>query len=191
LRALKEDVTTREIPVVIVSIVDEPERGFSLGAADYILKPFDREDFLQRLGRYGFSTQSRAEPVQILIIDDDPVVVETLTGLLEPVGFQISKAYGGQQGLELALTQRPDLIVVDLLMPEVSGFEVVQRLKAHPQTQEIPVFVVTTKDSLSEEAQELNNLVAAILSKEAFARDAFLEDIGTRLRRMAAQERRA
>jgi CheY-like chemotaxis protein len=191
LRALKEDVTTREIPVVIVSIVDEPERGFSLGAADYILKPFDREDFLQRLGRYGFTTQGRAEPVQILIIDDDPVVVETLTGLLEPVGFRVCKAYGGQQGLELALTQHPDLIVVDLLMPEISGFEVVQRLKAHPQTQAIPVFVVTTKDSLSEETQELNNLVAAIISKEAFARDAFLEDIGIRLRRIAAQERRA
>ena len=147
--------------------------------------------FSSAWGGYGFSTQGRATPIQLLIIDDDPVVVETLTGLLEPVGFQICKAYGGQQGLELALTQHPDLIVVDLLMPEISGFEVVQRLKAHPQTQTIPVFVVTSKDSLSEETQELNSLVAAIISKEAFAREAFLEDIGTRLRRMAAQERRA
>ena len=191
LRVLKDDVATREIPVVIVSMVDEPERGFSLGAADYILKPFDREDLLHRLARYGLTTHERAEPVHILIIDDDPMVVETLTGLLEPVGFRVSKAYGGQQGLEQAVMQPPDLIVVDLLMPEISGFEVVQRLKAHPQTQEIPVFVVTDKDALSEETQELNSLVAAIIHKEAFAKDAFLEDIGTRLRRMAAQQRRA
>jgi CheY-like chemotaxis protein len=76
-------------------------------------------------------------------------------------------------------------------MPEVSGFEVVQRLKAHPQTQEIPVLVMTAKDSLSEDTQELNSLVAAVIRKEAFAKDAFLEDISTRLRQMAAQERRA
>ena len=107
LRALKEDVITREIPVVIVSIVDEPERGFSLGAADYILKPFDREDFLRAHRAVRLYDEGRAEPVQILIIDDDPVVVETLTGLLEPVGFQICKAYGGQQGLELAARAAP------------------------------------------------------------------------------------
>ena len=76
-------------------------------------------------------------------------------------------------------------------MPEISGFEVVQCLKAHPQTQEIPVFVVTAKDALSEETQELNSLVAAVMRKEAFAKEAFLEEIGTRMRRMAAQERRA
>ena len=154
-------------------------------------KPFDREDFLRRLGRYSFTTKVRVAPVQILIIDDDPEVVETLADMLEPVGFRIYKAYGGQQGLELAVAQQPDLIVLDLLMPEISGFEVVQRLKAHPQTQEIPVFVVTAKDPLIEDKQELNSLVAAVMLKEAFAKEAFLEEIGTLLRRMAAQERRA
>jgi CheY-like chemotaxis protein len=191
LQELKEDVVTRDIPVIIVSIVDDPERGFSLGAADYILKPFDREDFLRRLGRHSFTTKVRVAPVQILIIDDDPGAVEALAGILEPVGFRIYKAYGGRQGLELAVEQQPDLIVLDLLMPEINGFEVVQRLQAQPQTQAIPVFVVTAKDALSAEKQQLNSLVAAVMLQEAFSQEAFLEEISHLTRRMAAQERRA
>ncbi len=190
LRELKEDAATRDIAVIIVSIVDDPERGFSLGAADYLLKPFEREDFLRRLGRHSFTTKVQVAPVKILIIDDDPVAVETLASILEPVGFRVCKAYGGQQGLELAVAQQPDLIVLDLLMPEISGFEVVQRLQALPQTQAIPVFVVTARDSLSEDKQALNSLVAAVMLKETFAKEAFLEEIGALLRRMAAQERR-
>jgi CheY-like chemotaxis protein len=118
-------------------------------------------------------------------------MVEMLASILEPVGFQICKAYGGRHGLELAIAQQPDLIVLDLVMPEISGFEVVQRLQQHPYTREIPVFVVTAKDPRSEEKQALNSLVAAVMRKETFVKDAFLEEIGILMRRMAAQERRA
>jgi CheY-like chemotaxis protein len=90
-------------------------------------------------------TKVRVAPVQILLIDDDPVVVETLASILEPIGFRICKAYGSRQGLELAIAQQPDLIVLDLVMPELSSFEVVQRLQQQPHTREIPVFVVTAK----------------------------------------------
>ncbi|HYY16203.1 MAG TPA: response regulator, partial [Gammaproteobacteria bacterium] len=176
LRELKEDPMTQDIPVVIVSIVDEPERGFSLGAADYILKPFDREDFLRRLGRYSFTTKVRLEPVKILIIDDDPLAVDALIGMLEPAGFEIFKAYGGQAGFELAVEQQPDLILLDLLMPEVSGFEVVQRLKEHPHTKETPIFIVTLKDLTAEDKQKLNSLVAAVMPKGAFSRERLLAE---------------
>ncbi|MBI3332882.1 MAG: response regulator, partial [Candidatus Omnitrophica bacterium] len=190
LRELKEDPAIRDIPVVIVSIVDEPERGFSLGAADYILKPFDREDFLRRLAGYGFTTQAQREPVKILIIDDDPLAVDALASMLAPAGFEVFKAYGGLQGLEVAVQRAPDLIVLDLLMPEVSGFEVVQRLKANPQTREIPVFIVTVKDLTLEDKLQLNTLVAAIIQKGAFSRDEFLQEIGRLMRLKAGQERR-
>jgi CheY-like chemotaxis protein len=142
---------------------------------------------------YGSTTQGRAEPVQLSIIDDNPVGRGNAHGSPGACGLSDLQGLRGpdQQGQKRALAQHPDLIVVDLLMPEVRGFEVVQRLQAHPQTQEIPVFVMTTKDSLSEETRELNSLVAAVIRKDAFAREAFLKDIGTRLRRMAAQERRA
>ncbi len=190
LRELKEDAFTQDIPVVIVSIVDEQERGFSLGAADYIVKPFDRENLLRRLKRHSFLTLLREKRVQILIIDDDPLVVEMLAGMLEPEGFGIFKAYRGQQGLQLAVEQQPDLIVLDLLMPEMSGFEVVQRLREHPQTEKIPIFVVTAKDLTIEDKQKLNNLVAAVMQKGGFSKEEFLEEIGKRLRLKVAQERR-
>jgi CheY-like chemotaxis protein len=84
-----------------------------------------------------------------------------------------------------------DVIVVDLVMPELSGFEVVQRLKQHPHMQESPVFAMTAKDSRIEEKQDLNSLVAAIMLKKTFTKKAFLEEIGRLMRHMAAQERRA
>jgi signal transduction histidine kinase/DNA-binding response OmpR family regulator len=191
LKELKEDPATRDIPVVIVSIVDEPERGFSLGAADYILKPIDREDFLRRLGRYSFTTKVRVEPVRILIVDDDPLAVEMLAMILEPEGFGILKAHGGQPGLVMAVEQQPDLIVLDLLMPGINGFEVVQRLKDNPQTRDIPVFVVTAKDLTVEDKRMLNKLVAAVMPKAPFAKEEFLGEIATLMRLRLARERRA
>jgi signal transduction histidine kinase/CheY-like chemotaxis protein len=190
LRELKEDPCTRDIPVIIVSIVDEPAQGFSLGASEYLLKPLDRDDFLNRLRRYSFPSNRASTPVQILIIDDDPLAVETLAGMLESEGFSVSKAYGGRQGLELAMARPPDLIVVDLLMPDVSGFEVVQRLKEHPQTKETPVFIVTVKDLTSQDKQRLNNLASAVMRKGAFARDEFLQEVAKLIRLKAAQEGR-
>ncbi|MBI4589424.1 MAG: response regulator, partial [Candidatus Rokubacteria bacterium] len=190
LKELKGDPTTRDIPVLIVSIVDERERGFSLGAVDYILKPFDRDDFLRRLGRHSFTTKVQVQPVKILIIDDDPLAVEMLAGMLEPQGFGILKAYGGQDGLEVATEHLPDLIVLDLLMPGVSGFEVAQRLKERPQTKEIPIFVVTAKDLTIEDKRKLNSLVAAVMPKGAFPKEEFVEEIHKLMRLKTARERR-
>ena len=187
---LKGDLITRDIPVVIVSIVDEPERGFSLGAADYVLKPFDREDFLRRLSRRSFMSKVQLGPVKILIVDDDPLAVDALAGMLEPAGFGILKAYGGQQGLELAAAEQPDLILLDLLMPGISGFEVVERLKEHPQTREIPIFVVSVKDLTADDKQKLNSLVAAVMLKGAFSREKLLHEIDQLLHRRVGRERR-
>jgi CheY-like chemotaxis protein len=125
-----------------------------------------------------------------LIIDDDPLAVETLAGILEPEGFNVKKAYGGQQGLAIALEERPDLMVVDLLMPDMSGFEVVQRLKEQPQTKEIPVFIVTVKDLTSDDKQRLNNMAAAVMRKGAFAREAFLQEVRKLIGLKAARDRR-
>jgi signal transduction histidine kinase/CheY-like chemotaxis protein len=190
LRELKENAATRDIPVMIVSIVDEPEQGFSLGASEYLLKPFDRDDLLNRLRSYSLATSSLSTPAKILIIDDDPLAVETLAGMLEPEGFNVKKAYGGQQGLAIALEERPDLMVVDLLMPDMSGFEVVQRLKEQPQTKEIPVFIVTVKDLTSDDKQRLNNMAAAVMRKGAFAREAFLQEVRKLIGLKAARDRR-
>jgi CheY-like chemotaxis protein len=128
--------------------------------------------------------------VKILVIDDDPLAVETLAGMLEPEGFDVRKAYGGREGLEIAQEQRPHLIVVDLLMPDVSGFEVVQGLRENPLTADIPMFIVTVKDLTSEDKQRLNTLASAVMRKGAFARDEFLQEVWRLIRFKAAQERR-
>jgi DNA-binding response OmpR family regulator len=125
-----------------------------------------------------------------LIIDDDPLAVETLARMLEPEGFTISKAYGGQQGLDLAFEQLPDVIVVDLLMPDVSGFEFVQRLKEHEQTSTTPVFVVTVKDLTTEDVERLNAVASAVMQKGAFVRDEFVQQVKSLIRPKPGQERK-
>lgn len=191
LQELKKDPQTQDIPVVIISIVDNKELGFSLGAADYLIKPVDREELLRRLGRLSFTTRVQTRPVAVLIIDDDPLAVDLLARMLEPAGFQILKAYGGRHGLELAMARQPDLILLDLLMPEVSGFEVLHQLKGHSPTREIPVFIVTVKDLTPEDKEELNHQVAAIMRKGTFAQEDLLREIAKIERLRAAGEGRA
>ncbi|MFQ5656777.1 MAG: response regulator [Candidatus Methylomirabilales bacterium] len=191
LRELKEDPQTRDIPVLVISIVDNKEMGFSLGAADYLVKPVDREELLRRSGRMSFTARVRARPVEVLIIDDDPLAVDLLARMLEPVGFQILKACGGLPGVELAIARQPDLILLDLLMPEVSGFEVLHQLKGHPETREIPVFIITVKDLTPWDKDELNHQVAAIMQKGTFTQEDLLREI-TKLEELrAAGEGRA
>jgi signal transduction histidine kinase/CheY-like chemotaxis protein len=188
LQALKEHPRTRDIPVIIVSILDEAERGFSLGATDYLLKPFERDDFLQRLRRHTLPSHRLARPVRVLIIDDDPLAVDALAGLLASEGFHTTAAYGGREGLELAFAQPPDVIVVDLLMPDLSGFEVVQRLREHPQTKATPVFVVTVKDLTRDDAERLNTLASAVMQKGAFAKDEFIREVHKLIRPQTSDE---
>jgi CheY-like chemotaxis protein len=110
--------------------------------------------------------------------------------MLEPEGFDVRKAYGGREGLEIAQDRRPQLIVVDLLVPDISGFEVVQRLRENPLTADIQMFIVTVKDLTSEDKQRLNSLASAVMRKRAFARDEFLQEVWKWIRFKAAQERR-
>ena len=189
LKALKEDVLTRDIPVVVVSIVDERERGLSLGAADYILKPFDREDLVRRLERLGFAPHMQVGAAKILIVDDDPFAVEMLAHILEPLGFEVLRAFGGRQALELAVEEQPNLVVLDLLMPEVSGFEVAQRLRKDPRTQDIPVVVVTVKDLTDEERNMLHSLTVSVMPKVAFSKEEFLAEVGRVMRERVDRER--
>src|SRR5690606_33195460 len=134
---------TRDIPVVIASIVDDRELGFALGATDYFVKPVDREALLARLDRYTFTTKVREREVNVLLVDDDPASVELLAGMLRPSGFGILRAYSGEDGIALATAQVPDLILLDLMMPDVTGFDVVDVLRAVPATRHIPILIVT------------------------------------------------
>lgn len=184
LRRLKAEPATRDIPVVVISVVDEHQWAYALGAADYFVKPVDRQALLDRLGRYAPAPAGRARPVGVLVIDDDAAARRLVRDILTPEGFVVTEAGDGALGLELAARARPDVILCDLLMPEMSGFEVVARLRADPRTAGIPVLVLTAHDLTAEDKRALNGRVLAVLHKQGTGRVdllGWLEGLAARL----------
>ena len=176
LSCLKADRTIAGIPVVIVSILDERGKGFSLGAAEYLVKPVDRDDVISAVRRV--ARTSHAQPDRkILIVDDDPMVLELMKAVLEPEGFIVLQAGGGREGMALAQEQRPHLIVLDLLMPDVDGFQVLNELKHGPLTASIPIVVLTCKTLTSSERAVLNGRISDLLQKGGFNRADFVAHI--------------
>ena len=169
LNTLKRDAQTRDIPVLVVTVVDEPELGRALGAHDYFVKPVDGKALLSRLDQYALTTRVREHPVKVLVVDDEASSVDRLVALLEPVGFTVLRAYGGAPGLEVARTELPDLILLDLIMPGMNGFDVVSALKADVRTKDIPVLIVTAKDLDARDKRRLNGQAAAVLQKGSTA----------------------
>jgi CheY-like chemotaxis protein len=169
LTQLKAEDATRDIPVVVVSVVDNPELGRALGALDYFVKPVDGKALLSRLGHYTFTTKVVTEQVNVLVVDDEPANVELLAGILEPAGFNVLRATGGRQGIEMARTQLPNLILLDLMMPDVTGFDVVEALRAEESTRGLPIMVLTAKTLTDDDKKALNGQVAAIFDRNSVA----------------------
>jgi PAS domain S-box-containing protein len=183
LRELKSIPETKDIPVIIISITENKELGISLGAEDYLLKPINKEELIFALDRLTFIKKVKEGEVNILVIDDNPKDVELLTSLLEPEGFNVIKTYGGREGIGLANRLMPDLIILDLLMPEVSGFEVAKRLKENEKTKKIPIIIYTAIEVSEEEKRMLNENVLSIIEKGKVTKEELLEDIKNILKR--------
>jgi signal transduction histidine kinase/CheY-like chemotaxis protein len=169
LAELKLDQHTRDIPVVVVSVINEQSHGRALGAADYFVKPVNRDALIARLSHYAFTSNVDQREVKVLVVDDDAEAREVMTNLLKPLGFAVFTAEGGEQGVQLARQVAPDLVILDLLMPGMSGFEVVRILKADLYTRAIPVLVVTSKDLTKKDKAALSGDVEAVLSKGSLA----------------------
>ena len=179
LKTLKSDIATRDIPVVIISRVDERELGVALGADDYFVKPVDRDHLLDRLRHLTSSDQTKA---RLLIIDDDATLHELLDDELTHLGYIVESAFNGESGLAAAKEHAPDVIILDLMMPGMSGFEVAGLLKGDPATARIPILVLTSKEISSDERRELQSKVAACVQKGKSAREQLVAEI-RRLRR--------
>jgi signal transduction histidine kinase/CheY-like chemotaxis protein len=167
LTQLKADAATRDIPVLIVTVVDNPALGRALGALDYFVKPVDRTALLSRLDQYTFTTKVEHGEVRVLVVDDEPANLEALEALLKPAGFVVLSAAGGQEGIDVARAQLPDLILLDLLMPEVTGFDVVETLRAAEATRAIPIMVLTAKELTGDDKRALNGNVAAVFQRNS------------------------
>jgi signal transduction histidine kinase/CheY-like chemotaxis protein len=172
---LKELEATRDIPVVVVSVVDDPALGRALGAIDYFVKPVDTQALLSRLDRFAFTSKLKREPVRVLVVDDEPANLELVESQLQPAGFEVLRANGGQEGIDMARSQHPNLILLDLMMPGVNGFDVVEALRADEMTRLIPIMVLTAKVLTASDKRILNGHVAGIFKRES---DAGAELIG-------------
>ena len=133
LRRLKTDELLVDVPVVIVTIVDEREVGLALGAVDYLVKPVNRAALLEALARYAPAT-SRAGGIRVLAVDDDAATLDMIEASLRPKGHEVTRATGGQAALDIARSTPFDLVICDLLMPDVDGFGVVAAFGADPRT---------------------------------------------------------
>jgi CheY-like chemotaxis protein len=134
------------------------------------VKPVERQALLARLAAHTLTAQVRNRKVRVLVVDDDPAAVELLGGMLVPIGFTVLRAYGGAEGIALARAELPEVILLDLMMPEISGFDVVVELKSDVRTQDIPILIVTAKDMTAAEKKQLNGQVTAILAKGSSVR---------------------
>jgi signal transduction histidine kinase/DNA-binding response OmpR family regulator len=167
LERLKHDETTSAIPVAVVSVVDNPELGAALGALDYFVKPVRAAALLKRLSQFNFQRSVGRDDVRVLVVDDEKANRELLAGVLEPAGFKVSLAAGGLEGIQLARSGQPDLILLDLLMPDVNGFDVVKVLRAEEPTHATPIMVLTAKEMTQKDKRQLNGHVSAVLSRDS------------------------
>jgi DNA-binding response OmpR family regulator len=163
---------TKDIPAVIVSVAEEKELGFSLGAVDYFVKPIDKEAFLKRIANLGLEREKR-----VLVVDDNPVDVHLTASVLEAEGIRVLRAYGGEEGLKIAKENKLSLIVLDILMSDLSGFEVIERLRSDAKTKNTPVIILTMKELTKEEIKMLRRQAEAIMMKTTFRRQEFLKEV--------------
>ncbi|HEU4459452.1 MAG TPA: response regulator [Methylibium sp.] len=175
LARLKEGEATRHIPVVIVSITDEPQRGFALGASQVLMKPVAKDELLAALAAAGLAPYNGGG--RVLVVDDDPKAVTLVCKHLESAGFTTLCAYGGQQALELLASQRPDLLVLDLMMPHVSGFDVIEALARRGDTAELPIVVLTAKLVTAHDREQLHGRVQRIIEKAEFQPASLLAEV--------------
>jgi CheY-like chemotaxis protein len=160
LAAIKGDPDLVDLPVVLMTIVDEKNRGYALGATEYLVKPVDRQKLMDVLRGLCGST---GRP--LLIVDDDDLGRRQIRAALEQQGWTVTEAIDGRDALARLSEARPDVIILDLMMPQMDGFEFLEEMRRKPEWRDIPVVVVTAKDLTDADRRRLNGGVERIIQK--------------------------
>jgi CheY-like chemotaxis protein len=176
LSRIKQVPELRRIPVVIISIAADRNRGFSLGAAAVMQKPISRQELFEALVDLGLFPLSQGQ-LKVLVVDDDPKAVELIAVRLMGLASTVLRAYGGREAIDVARRELPDVMVIDLMMPEVNGFDVVEALKKDADTARIPILVVTAKRITEEDRVKLSGYVTTIMEKANFDADHFMAEV--------------
>jgi PAS domain S-box-containing protein len=182
---LKSSAETREIPVVVCSIVEDEEKGFSLGAADYLVKPILEEDLLSALDRLNGDGSIR----EVLVIDDDPNDLRLLGKMITEQGrYKAVLAEGGPAGWNSIKAKLPHAIVLDLFMPEMDGFTILEQLRKDEKFRSIPVIVITGADLTNEQQKQLDDLGQRLLQKSSLKEKELISTIENTLQRVKASK---
>jgi signal transduction histidine kinase/CheY-like chemotaxis protein len=177
LAQLKKRVETSPIPIIVVSVLDQKEVAFTLGAVDYLVKPVQKSALLKALGKHLRTTSGPSN--NILVVDDDPATLDVVSDTLHSVGYTPHAVSSGKEALELLSKVRMDAILLDLMMPEMDGFDVLRTIRENPELEEIPVFIVTAKDLTEAESRLLEHQARALFRKD----QAWKTDLLAQLRR--------
>ena len=173
LSMLKADPAVCGIPVIMLTMVDDKQRGYALGAANYLTKPTNRKLLAQVLKKYSCPNP----PCPVLLVEDDSTTRHMMRSMLEKVGWSVSEAENRLVALEHMAKQRPALILLDLMMPEMDGFEFAAELHRNNDWRSIPIIVLTAKDLTSEELRRLNGNVHTVLDKGKSSREELMHQV--------------
>ncbi|MEG4067987.1 response regulator [Microcoleus sp. Pol11C2] len=180
LSALKADPDLAEIPVILLSFVGNKSLGFALGASDYLTKPVDGKRLAALLNKYRRDQDGVASnnlTCQILIVEDDLATREILRCVLETQGWAVTEADSGRAALDRLKFARPHLILLDLMLPEMDGFELIGEIRKSHSGDPIPIVVITGKNLTPAESQQLNGYVERVLQKGVYSCDTLLRDV--------------
>ena len=180
LTALQNNETTKNIPVIMLTMTNESDIGYSLGATDYLTKPVDWKNLSKILKKHEIETDSQS----ILIVEDDEITRDMLTKSLETNDFKVIVAKNGKEALQRVNKAKPALILLDLMMPEMDGFEFAEKLREKKEWLDIPVVVITAKDLTKEDHSRLKGNVEAIMQKGSYNKDELLREVGNRIKKL-------
>jgi CheY-like chemotaxis protein len=164
LKNLKNDSATADIPILVISMNDDKKCSLLCGAFDHLIKPVDKAHLFSTLQKLRATMNTSVSP-RILIVDDDSDIVELLSSMIKQEGYEPLCAYGGKEAIDKTMNDHPDGLILDLMMPDVTGFDVIRVLKENPETVDIPIVVCTAKDLSFEERELLNRHVSYVMQK--------------------------
>ncbi len=173
LALLKADPTVSSIPVVMLTMMDDRKRGFALGAANYMTKPVDRKSLAQILAKF----RCPNAPCPVLVVEDDAGTRQMMRAMLEKAGWSVTEAENGRVALRRVAERRPTLILLDLMMPEMDGFEFAAEMHLNAATRSIPIVVLTAKDLTDQDLSRLDKSVHSILDKRGCTREQLMSQV--------------
>ena len=170
----------------MLTIVDNKALGFQLGAAAYLLKPLDAVEVRDALNHVTGSTSFKQK--RVLVVDDDPNIADMLRQFLPESDFRLESALDGETGLRAIEANCPDILLLDLIMPHPDGFEVIEHLRANPQTRDLPIIVISAKELTEAESARLKETVSLVMKKQGFEHEKLVDEINNVLSKLISTE---